>query len=143
MKQALRLAAKGRGTTSPNPMVGAVIVSKGKVVGSGYHKQAGGPHAETLSLHQAKSRARGSTLYVTLEPCCHTDKRTRPCVPALVDAGITRVVVAMHDPNPKVSGHGIRKLKQAGILVDVGCLQEEAQQLNEAYVIGLRLADRL
>lgn len=134
MKQALRLAAKGRGRTSPNPMVGAVIVSKGQVVGSGYHKKAGGPHAEILALHKAKSRAKGSTLYVALEPCCHTDKRTPPCVPILIEAGLSRVVVAIRDPNPKVSGRGIRKLKQAGIIVEVDCLKKESEQLNEAYI---------
>ena len=134
MKQALRLAARGRGTTSPNPVVGAVIVSKGKVVGTGYHKQAGGPHAEIHALHKAKSRARGSTLYVTLEPCCHTGKRTPPCVPRLIEAGIHRVVVAMRDPNPRVSGRGIRQLRQAGLNVEAGCLQKDAEQLNEAYV---------
>jgi len=134
MKKALSLAVRGRGTSSPNPMVGAVIVRKGQVVGSGYHKQPGGPHAEILALHKAGSKARGATLYVTLEPCCHTGKRTPPCVPELIESEIRRVVVAMPDPNPKVSGRGIRKLRQAGIAVEVGCLQKEAAQLNEAYI---------
>jgi diaminohydroxyphosphoribosylaminopyrimidine deaminase / 5-amino-6-(5-phosphoribosylamino)uracil reductase len=134
MKQALRLAAKGRGTTSPNPMVGAVVVAKGKVVGSGYHKQAGGPHAEIFALQQAKSRSRRATLYLTLEPCCHTEKRTPPCVPDIIDSGVRRVVVAMRDPNPLVAGRGIQQLKRAGIIVDVGCLRKEAAKLNEIYI---------
>lgn len=133
MKQALALGARGQGTTSPNPMVGAVVVAGGNVVGSGYHAQAGGPHAEIVALQRARPRARRATLYVTLEPCCHTEKRTPPCVPAIVDAGVHRVVVAMRDPNPLVSGRGIRQLRRAGIIVDVGCLKQEAAKLNEAY----------
>ncbi len=134
MKHALRLAARGRGTTSPNPMVGAVIVAKGKVVGSGYHKQAGGPHAEVFALQKAKSQSRHSTLYVTLEPCCHTEKRTPPCVPSIIESGVRRVVVAMRDPNPQVAGRGIQQLKRAGITVEVGCLKHEAIKLNEIYI---------
>ncbi|MDA0739089.1 MAG: bifunctional diaminohydroxyphosphoribosylaminopyrimidine deaminase/5-amino-6-(5-phosphoribosylamino)uracil reductase RibD [Nitrospirae bacterium] len=134
MKHALRLAARGQGTTSPNPMVGAVIVAKGKVVGSGYHKQAGGPHAEVFALQHAKSKSRQATLYLTLEPCCHTEKRTPPCVPDIIESGVRRVVVAMRDPNPQVAGRGIRQLKQAGIVVDVGCLKQEATKLNEIYI---------
>ncbi len=134
MKHALRLAVRGKGTTSPNPMVGALVVAKGHVVGRGYHRQAGGPHAEIHALDQAGSRARGATLYVTLEPCCHTEKRTPPCVPAIIDSGVRRVVVAMRDPNPQVAGRGIQRLRRAGIAVDVGCLQREAAQLNEVYV---------
>lgn len=134
MKHALRLAARGQGTTSPNPMVGAVIVAKGKVVGSGYHKQAGGPHAEVFALQHAKSQSRQATLYLTLEPCCHTEKRTPPCVPDIIESGVRRVVVAMRDPNPQVAGRSIRQLKQAGIVVDVGCLKQEATKLNEIYI---------
>ena len=134
MKQALRLAARGRGTTSPNPMVGAMVVAKGKVVGSGYHKQAGGPHAEIFALQQAKSQSRNATLYLTLEPCCHTEKRTPPCVPDIIHSGVSRVVVAMRDPNPQVAGRGIQQLRRAGIAVDVGCLKHEAAKLNEVYV---------
>ena len=134
MKHALRLAARGQGTTSPNPMVGAVIVAKGKVVGSGYHKQAGGPHAEVFALQHARSKSRQATLYLTLEPCCHTEKRTPPCVPDIIESGVRRVVVAMRDPNPQVAGRGIRQLKQAGIVVDVGCLKQEATKLNEIYI---------
>jgi diaminohydroxyphosphoribosylaminopyrimidine deaminase/5-amino-6-(5-phosphoribosylamino)uracil reductase len=134
MKQALRLADRGKGMTSPNPMVGAVVVSKGKVVGSGYHKQAGGPHAEVFALQQAQSLARNSTLYLNLEPCCHTEKRTPPCVPLIIEAGVSRVVVAMRDPNPQVAGRGIQQLRRAGIGVDLGCLKQEAAKLNEIYI---------
>ncbi|MDT7043794.1 bifunctional diaminohydroxyphosphoribosylaminopyrimidine deaminase/5-amino-6-(5-phosphoribosylamino)uracil reductase RibD [Candidatus Nitronereus thalassa] len=134
MKQALTLAARGRGTTSPNPMVGAVVVAKGKRVGSGYHKQAGGPHAEVFALEQAKSKSRHATLYLTLEPCCHTEKRTPPCVPLIIQSGVRRVVVAMRDPNPQVAGRGLQQLKRAGIRVDVGCLKREAAELNEVYI---------
>ena len=104
MKRALSLAARGKGKTSPNPMVGAVIVSHGHVVGEAYHQQAGKPHAEILALHRAGPRARGGVLYVTLEPCCHSRKRTPPCVPLLIQSGRARICVAMADPNPQVSG---------------------------------------
>ena len=134
MTLALRLAAKGRGHTSPNPMVGAVIVNRGKIVGQGSHRKVGGPHAEVLAVSQAGSRANGGTLYVTLEPCSHLKKRTPPCVPLVITSGVRRVVVAMVDPNPQVSGRGIAQLKRAGIQVEVGCLEAEAQQLNEAYI---------
>ena len=134
MQRALRLAARGRGRTSPNPMVGAVIVSKGRIVGQGYHHRAGEPHAEVLALRKAGTRARGGTLYVTLEPCCHTRKRTPPCVPALVEAGLRRIVVAMLDPNPHVKGRGVARLRRAGIDIAVGCCREESEQLNEAYI---------
>ncbi len=133
MKQALALGARGRGTTSPNPMVGAVVVAGGNVVGVGYHAQAGGPHAEIVALQRARSRARHATLYSTLEPCCHKEKRTPPCVPAIIDAGVRRVVVAMRDPHPAVSGRGIQQLRRAGIVVDVGCLKQDATTLNEVY----------
>lgn len=134
MALALRLAAKGRGHTSPNPMVGAVVVSHGAIVGQGAHRKAGGPHAEVLALSQAGSRAKGGTLYVTLEPCSHLKKRTPPCVPLVISSGVRRVVVAMVDPNPQVQGRGVAQLKRAGIRVDVGCLEAEARQLNEAYI---------
>jgi diaminohydroxyphosphoribosylaminopyrimidine deaminase/5-amino-6-(5-phosphoribosylamino)uracil reductase len=138
MKLALRLAAKGRGHTSPNPMVGAVVVSGRRVVGRGYHRHVGGPHAEVHALEQAGPRAKGATLYISLEPCVHVKKRTPPCVPSVIRAGIRRVVVAMSDPNPSVRGRGIRALRRAGLRVDVGCLQEEAVRLNESYCHRLR-----
>ncbi len=134
MRQAIRLAARGRGSVRPNPMVGAVIVADGTVVGSGYHKRAGGPHAEIAALRRAGARSRRATLYTTLEPCCHTNKRTPPCVPAILESGVHRVVVAMRDPNPLVAGRGIRQLRRAGLSVDVGCLGHEAATLNEVYL---------
>lgn len=138
MQQALRLAARGRGTVRPNPMVGAVVVANGTVVGSGYHRRAGGPHAEVAALRQARARSRGATLYTTLEPCCHTEKRTPPCVPAILESGVRRVVVAMRDPNPHVAGRGIRQLRRAGVAVDVGCLGKQASTLNEVYLHSIK-----
>jgi diaminohydroxyphosphoribosylaminopyrimidine deaminase / 5-amino-6-(5-phosphoribosylamino)uracil reductase len=134
MTLALRLAAKGRGKTSPNPMVGALVVKNGRVVGRGYHQGPGQPHAEVLALKQAGRRAKGATLYVTLEPCCHLLKRTPPCVPAVVQSGVRQVVVAMTDPNPMVKGRGIAALRRVGIMVTTGVAQEEAAQLNRAYL---------
>ena len=134
MKRALFLAQKAHGKTSPNPMVGAVIVKAGKVISEGYHKQAGLPHAEAEALSQAGKKASGATLYVTLEPCCHTGKRTPPCTDSIISHGVKRVVIAMKDPNPSVSGKGINKLKRAGIDVEFGLLRERAQELNHAYV---------
>jgi diaminohydroxyphosphoribosylaminopyrimidine deaminase/5-amino-6-(5-phosphoribosylamino)uracil reductase len=133
MRRALRLAEKGRGRTSPNPMVGAVIVKGGRVVGEGYHRKAGEPHAEVEALSAAGPRARGATLYINLEPCSHLDKRTPPCTRAIIQSGISRVVMAMRDPNPKVSGRGMAALRRAGIKVTEGVLAEEARMLNEAY----------
>ncbi len=133
MQQALTLGARGRGATSPNPMVGAVVVAGGNVVGVGYHARVGGPHAEIVALRRARSRARHATLYSTLEPCCHTKKRTPPCVPAIIEAGVRRVVVAMRDPHPLVAGRGVQQLRRAGIVVNVGCLKQDAAKLNETY----------
>jgi len=133
MKRALELARKGLGKTSPNPAVGAVLVKEGKVIGEGYHERAGGPHAEIRALEAAGSQAQGATLYVTLEPCCHYG-RTPPCTQALIEAGVKRVVVAMLDPNPRVQGKGCRILREAGIEVEVGLLEQEARRLNEAYI---------
>ena len=133
MRRALELACKAEGRTSPNPMVGAVIVKSGKVVGEGYHKQAGLAHAEISALRRAGSQARGADLYVNLEPCCH-DGRTPPCTDAIAAAGIRRVLVGMRDPNPLVGGKGIRKLKRNGIAVTTGLLRQECARLNEAFV---------
>lgn len=134
MQRALTLAENGRGWTMPNPMVGAVVVNNdGTVVGEGYHPKAGEPHAEIFALRQAGESARGATLYVTLEPCCHHG-RTPPCTEAIIAAGIRRVVVACLDPNPKVSGEGISILKEAGIEVDVGVMECAAISLNEAFI---------
>ena len=132
MRRALRLALKGAGRTSPNPMVGAVLVRDAKVVGKGYHRKAGGDHAEIVALKQAGAKARGATLYLNLEPCDHQG-RTPPCTLSLIQSGIRRVVIGMVDPNPLVSGRGIRRLRRAGIQVDVGLLEAECRSLNEAF----------
>ena len=134
MAMALRLAAKAGGRTSPNPLVGAVVVRNGKVVSRGYHRKAGEPHAEAIALKKAGAAAKGSTLYVTLEPCSHRNKRTPPCAPIVMQSGVKRVVVAMIDPNPHVSGRGIRTLRRAGIDVVTGVLEAEARKLNEAFI---------
>ena len=125
MRQALILAQRGVGRTAPNPPVGCVIVQGGTVVGRGFHPKAGEPHAEVFALREAGEQIRGSTVYVTLEPCSHHG-RTPPCADALVDAGVARVVVAALDPNPLVGGHGVEKLRAAGISVDVGIREQEA-----------------
>jgi diaminohydroxyphosphoribosylaminopyrimidine deaminase/5-amino-6-(5-phosphoribosylamino)uracil reductase len=132
MRRALELAGQAAGLTSPNPMVGAVVVRDGVVVGEGYHRAAGEAHAEVEALRAAGARARGATLYVTLEPCSHHG-RTPPCAPLLVEAGVARVVVAMGDPNPRVSGRGLELLRRAGIAVDQGVATDEARRLNRAF----------
>lgn len=133
MQQALDLAALGQGQVEPNPMVGCVIVRAGRVVGSGFHRWFGGPHAEVHALRQAGGRARGATAYVTLEPCSHQGK-TPPCADALIRAGVRRVMAAMRDPNRLVAGRGFRRLRTAGISVDVGLLRSEAVSLNKPFV---------
>ncbi len=139
MDRALALAAQGRGRTSPNPMVGAVVVTAdGIVVGEGFHARAGGDHAEIRALAAAGPAARGSTLYCTLEPCCHHG-RTSPCAPRIVAAGVERVVVAMVDPHPRVRGGGLAYLRAHGVRVDVGMRQAAAEQINEAFVIWVAL----
>jgi len=133
MKRALDLAVKAIGRTSPNPLVGCVIVKDGQTVGEGYHLKAGTPHAEVHALVAAGAQARDATAYVTLEPCSHFG-RTPPCADALILAGIKRVVVSMKDPNPLVSGRGIARLREAGIQVDVGLMFQEASLLNEVFI---------
>lgn len=133
MKRALTLARKGVGTTSPNPAVGCVIVKKGKIIGEGWHKQAGGPHAEVIALEKAGKAARGADLYVTLEPCSHTGK-TPPCCDALIRAGVKRVIVGMQDPNPLVNGAGLARLQQAGIETICGVQEEECHHINRAFI---------
>ncbi len=133
MGLALELAARARGRTSPNPMVGAVVVKEGKIIGQGLHLRAGTAHAEIHALNEAGNLAAGATLYVTLEPCCHCG-RTGPCTAAIIKAGISRVVTAMEDPNPLVAGKGIRLLRAAGIEVTAGVLEEEARTLNEVFI---------
>lgn len=132
MRLALEHARRALGRTSPNPPVGAVVVRDGKVVGVGHHARAGQPHAEAVALEAAGEMARGAELYVTLEPCDH-EGRTPPCAPAVVAAGIRRVFVATIDPNPKVSGRGIRRLRDAGLEVEVGLLEAEAKELIEPW----------
>ncbi len=133
MHRALELARRGQGRTSPNPLVGAVVVREGQEVGCGYHAAAGGPHAEAVALAMAGPLARGATLYVNLEPCDHHG-RTPPCTEAILAAGITRVVVAHEDPDPRVRGRGIARLQAAGVEVVVGVLEQEAERLNAAYL---------
>lgn len=134
MRMALRLAEKARGRTSPNPMVGALVVKNGAVISRGYHRRAGEPHAEAVALEKAGKKAKGATLYVTLEPCSHTNKRTPPCTPLVLRSGVKRVVVSMIDPNPSVSGGGLKALRKAGIEVVTGVLEAEAAKLNEAFI---------
>ncbi|HWP96220.1 MAG TPA: bifunctional diaminohydroxyphosphoribosylaminopyrimidine deaminase/5-amino-6-(5-phosphoribosylamino)uracil reductase RibD [Syntrophomonadaceae bacterium] len=132
MNLALELASRARGRTSPNPIVGAVIVKDQDIIGRGYHKRAGMPHAEVEALREAGHLAQGATLYVSLEPCCHQG-RTPPCTRAVIEAGIKRVVIATLDPNPLVAGKGMTTLQQAGITSEVGLLQDEAKRLNEFF----------
>jgi len=136
MARAIELASRARGRTSPNPMVGAVLVAGDTVVGEGYHVRAGEPHAETLALLQAGDAARGSDLYVNLEPCSHHG-RTPPCADAIIRAGVARVFAAIQDPNPKVAGRGFARMKEAGITVRVGLLAGEAKRLNEVYCTNM------
>jgi diaminohydroxyphosphoribosylaminopyrimidine deaminase/5-amino-6-(5-phosphoribosylamino)uracil reductase len=133
MARALQLAAQGLNTTTPNPRVGCVLVKDGVVVGEGWHERAGEAHAEVHALRNAGEAARGATAYVTLEPCAHHG-RTPPCADALIEAGVARVVAAMRDPNPLVSGEGIARLELAGIAAEVGLLEDDAEKLNVGFV---------
>jgi len=138
MAQAMQLARKGLYTTDPNPRVGCVIVNSGQVVGTGYHLQAGGPHAEIHALQAAGDKAKGATVYVTLEPCCHQGK-TPPCTDALIDAGVARVIAAMQDPNPQVAGDGLLQLTQHDIETEVGLLEQQAHELNPGFIHRMKL----
>lgn len=133
MEEAIELAKKGRGFASPNPLVGAIVVKDGVILGKGYHERAGLPHAEVIALEEAKERAQGATLYVNLEPCSHYG-RTPPCVSLIQERGIERVVAAMEDPNPLVKGRGFFALREAGIEVEVGIMEEEARRLNHIFI---------
>lgn len=137
MRRALALARRGEALASPNPMVGAVIVRAGRVVGQGFHRYDGLKHAEILALESAGARARGATLYLTLEPCCHRG-RTPPCTDAIIAAGVRRVVAAMRDPNPLVAGRGFRKLRAAGIKLTLGIDEQASRILNEAFACWIR-----
>jgi diaminohydroxyphosphoribosylaminopyrimidine deaminase/5-amino-6-(5-phosphoribosylamino)uracil reductase len=130
----LSLARRAEGNTSPNPLVGALLVKQGRIISEGYHKKAGTPHAEVIAIDKAGKDAAGATLYVSLEPCCHKDKRTPPCTEKIMSSGIRDVVIAMKDPNPKVSGKGIEELRKAGIRVISGVLEAKAKKLNESYI---------
>src|SRR3954466_722160 len=133
MERALALAERGRGAVEPNPLVGAVVVRDGTCVGEGWHQRYGGPHAEVHALAAAAEAARGATLYVTLEPCCHFGK-TPPCTDAVLAAGVRRVVASMADPFPRVAGGGLDRLRAAGLEVEVGLLEDEARRLNAPYL---------
>ena len=133
MREALKLAESTRGRTSPDPMVGAVIVKDGEITATGYHAEQGTPHAEAWALEKAGEKARGATLYLNLEPCSHFGYNP-PCTKAIIDAGIKKVVAAMQDPNPMVSGKGFAELREAGVEVEVGLLEKEARKLNEVFI---------
>ena len=137
MQLALDLAKQGEFTTTPNPSVGCVLVKDGKVVGKGFHAKAGEPHAEVMALREAGEKARGATAYVTLEPCSHFG-RTPPCAKGLVEAGVSKVIAAMCDPNPQVAGKGLQILSDAGIESAVGLLEENAEQLNKGFLKRMR-----
>jgi diaminohydroxyphosphoribosylaminopyrimidine deaminase/5-amino-6-(5-phosphoribosylamino)uracil reductase len=137
MRLALQLAALGEGDVHPNPLVGAILIKEGAVVGRGYHRRFGGPHAETFALNEAGDAAREATLYLTLEPCCHHGK-TPPCTDRIIAAGVRRVVVAVRDPNPQVDGKGIARLQNAGIDVTEGVLEDEAERQNEIFFTFVR-----
>lgn len=133
MQRALDLALQAKGQTSPNPMVGCVIVKNNQVIAQGWHKKAGFDHAEVVALKKAKDKARGATMYVTLEPCAHFG-RTPPCVKRIIESGIKEVVIAMKDPNPLVSGRSIAQLKKSGIRINVGLFESQARELNEVFI---------
>ncbi|MCM8795523.1 MAG: bifunctional diaminohydroxyphosphoribosylaminopyrimidine deaminase/5-amino-6-(5-phosphoribosylamino)uracil reductase RibD [Candidatus Omnitrophica bacterium] len=133
MHLALNLALKAKGMTSPNPLVGAVVVKNGKIIGWGYHQKAGLPHAEVIALEEAGTKAKGSSLYVTLEPCVHFG-RTPPCVDRIINAGVREVIIGMIDPNPLNNGRGVKILKSHGIKVEVGFLEDKLKKINEVFI---------
>jgi len=137
MRRCLELAKQAQGKTSPNPLVGAVAIKEGQTIGEGFHPGAGQPHAEVFALREAGAAAKGATVYVNLEPCNHYG-RTPPCTEALIEAGVSKVVVGMVDPDPRVQGRGIDRLRQAGIEVVVGIAEPACQELNEAFVHRIR-----
>src|SRR5689334_2477410 len=136
MRRALRLAMNGRGSVEPNPMVGCVLVKQGRVIGEGFHARFGGAHAEPAALANCAESPAGATAYVTLEPCCHNNKKTPPCAPRLVGAGLARVVVGCLDPNPAVNGNGVATLRAAGVAVDVteGAVASECKQIIAPFI---------
>ncbi len=139
MARALRLAERGLYTATPNPRVGCVIARGDEIVGEGFHERVGEPHAEIHALRRAGAQARGATVYVTLEPCSHHG-RTPPCADALVEAGVARVVAAMQDPNPRVAGEGLQRLRAAGIAAECGLSETQARELNSGFVMRMTRA---
>jgi diaminohydroxyphosphoribosylaminopyrimidine deaminase/5-amino-6-(5-phosphoribosylamino)uracil reductase len=137
MQRALSEAERARGRTRPNPLVGCVIAKAGRIIATGFHARAGSAHAEVAALEQAGAAARGADVYVTLEPCNHYG-RTGPCTEALIAAGVARVIVGTRDPNPLVDGRGVRRLRRAGIPVEVGLLGDACRRLNEQYICYIR-----
>ncbi|MBV8780412.1 MAG: bifunctional diaminohydroxyphosphoribosylaminopyrimidine deaminase/5-amino-6-(5-phosphoribosylamino)uracil reductase RibD, partial [Phycisphaerae bacterium] len=135
LRRAIRLAMNGRGSVEPNPMVGCLLVKNGRIIGEGFHAIIGGAHAEPNALASCTEDPRGATAYVTLEPCCHTDKKTPPCAPRLIAAGISRVVIGCLDPNPKVNGNGVAMLREAGIHVDRSPLESACRQLIAPFLL--------
>jgi diaminohydroxyphosphoribosylaminopyrimidine deaminase/5-amino-6-(5-phosphoribosylamino)uracil reductase len=133
LNRCFELAAKGTGTVTPNPLVGAVLVKNGKVIGEGYHKKYGDVHAEVDALNNSRGDASAATLYCNLEPCCHTNKQTQPCVPLIIKKGIKKVVISNLDPNPDVNGEGVKQLLEAGIEVIIDQLKNEGKELNKFY----------
>ncbi|MBU1124593.1 MAG: bifunctional diaminohydroxyphosphoribosylaminopyrimidine deaminase/5-amino-6-(5-phosphoribosylamino)uracil reductase RibD, partial [Candidatus Omnitrophica bacterium] len=133
MDKAIKLALRAKGKTSPNPLVGAVVVNRGRIIGEGFHAKSGLAHAEVIALDEAGERAKGATLYVTLEPCAHYGK-TPPCVDRIIKSGITHVIVGMIDPNPKNNGKGIELLRRHGVRVEVGFSEERLQHINESFI---------
>ncbi len=133
MLRAIGLARKAEGHTFPNPLVGALIVKKGKIVGEGYHEKPGSAHAEIIALKKAKKKARSASLYISLEPCAHYGK-TPPCVNSIIKSGIKRLYVAMKDPNPLVNGRGLNLLRKNGIKIKTGICRKEAKRLNKVYI---------
>lgn len=137
MMRAIELARKAEGKTYPNPLVGAVVVKNGKIVGEGYHKRAGTPHAEVIALKKAKKDARYADLYISLEPCAHQG-RTAPCVNSIIESGIKKVYAAMRDPNPLVNGKGLKILQKNDIQIKVGICRKEAEKLNKIYIEDMK-----
>ncbi len=133
LKLCLKLALKGKGNVEPNPLVGAVLVKNGSIISFGWHNKYGGPHAEINAINYAIQDLSGTILYCNLEPCCHTNKKTPPCVPTIIKQKIAKVVICTLDPNPNVNGKGVEQLRNAGIVVEIGLLNKEAIELNEKY----------
>lgn len=138
MQRVLELARRGHGTTWPNPMVGALLVKEGRIIGEGFHLRSGENHAEVNAIENASESVEGSTLYVNLEPCCHLNKRTPPCAQRVIKERIARVVIANLDPNPEVSGNGVKLLREAGIEVETGMLESQGEKLNEVFFTAQR-----